>query len=844
MTNSITRNADDAARGVYHFLDVGALKYGECTLVRFGDIAVLIDGSHEKDFDGQDGYDSVPDQLREIFGHDAPFDISLLVVTHGHADHIGCLPALVSAGVIRPRFALITDQKLGFGRSQDDADAPDLRDERTRALAAALREEDASDLDDVALQDFIDTVKTVESKYRAMVRDLRNKGVRVIEYRGRSLPSELVELMRPTNMTLLGPSGDQLVLAASQIASTNKDAADAVSEALKRDAGLSDVRLYRSLIDLDAFDDVRNPRGSGMNCQSITLAFGPPGARALLAGDMQFTDPNVTGAADEVARLRQRVVAAGPYRLFKTTHHTSHNGQDDGLLSELGEPALVVHSGGLHDATHPDPGTLGMLKALRPRITFARTDRNGRITVRPHLDGLDAVQVTRGRLNNFTPNGEDPLVAEPAAPAAAAVPPARQGGAQVIIVNLPDHFVDLTVAGVQIRGGGTGPAPAPARPDDEPARRRTPVPAPPSIALAGGRALPRLLFVTNSERLAHNIGSDEAAVALSAIRAARQPLCDLATTPGDPARTVRALLRSDVNVAGVVILGGYDVVAAPIVDVLSPRLRRELGANADRDHDRFLVWSDEPFGDIDGDHIAERPVSRVPDARDATLFLTALQAKPPRPAQRFGVRNVARPFANDVWNSVSGDGGLEVSEDFLSTDVKPEHAVSSYQYFMLHGDAVDATEFTGETDVGGSTRAFTIDRVPRAFSGVVFSGCCWGALTVSERAVDAMPGRAPAPRVAERSIALSYLKAGANAFIGCTGAHYSGPDPDPDENYAAPLHEAFWKMLARFEHAASKALFGARQYYGALLAANRYQPLDQARRLKNRAQFTCLGLGW
>ena len=108
-------------RGIYHFLDVGATRYGECTLVRFGDLAVLIDGSHEGDFEPKAGHASIPEQLAEIFGHAPPFTITLLVVTHCHADHIGCLPRLVKEAVIKPSWALITDHKLGFGRVSSTA---------------------------------------------------------------------------------------------------------------------------------------------------------------------------------------------------------------------------------------------------------------------------------------------------------------------------------------------------------------------------------------------------------------------------------------------------------------------------------------------------------------------------------------------------------------------------------------------------------------------------------------------------------------------------------------------------------------------------------------------------
>src|SRR5918993_1907733 len=113
------RAQDAVGNGTYHFLDVGGLKYGECTLVEFGSIRILIDGSHDKDFEGQRGYRSIPDQLADILPGEPPYDITLVVVTHCHADHVGCLPDLVSHDIIRQRFALITDPKCGFGRTED-----------------------------------------------------------------------------------------------------------------------------------------------------------------------------------------------------------------------------------------------------------------------------------------------------------------------------------------------------------------------------------------------------------------------------------------------------------------------------------------------------------------------------------------------------------------------------------------------------------------------------------------------------------------------------------------------------------------------------------------------------
>lgn len=848
--------SDNPADSEYHFLDVGGQKYGECTLVRVGQFHMLIDGSHEKDFRGQAGYRSIPAQLEEIFGHPPPFNIDVLVVTHCHADHIGCLPALVSNDIVKPSWALITDPKLGFGRTRDDDNAVDLASDRTRALAAVLREEDVSDLPDRELEEFIDATASVESKYEGMVESLRRRNVDIVPYEGRAIPTALRRLLERHEIRLLGPSEEQLLLAAEQISLTNEDASDSVDSALSSDAGLSNVELYRRIVADDQTRDGGGSRGSAMNCQSITFACGPPGARVLLAGDMQFTEPGVRGADDEVARLRRLVTDLGPYRVYKTTHHTSHNGQDDDLLTALGNPPIIVHSGGLRDPGHPFPGVLKMLKARRARIKFARTDRNGHITVKPDLAAIeDALKISRGRLNDFTDNVVDDLASEETGTILPIVQQSVGSGAQVVIVNLPAGAVDMTVAGVRIvvRGaidaGGAGGDPQPEAKSREriaePARSRV-LASTTAINFADGRKLRPLLFVTDTGKLEANIGREEAAAATAAIKGAGHVICETGGSTRPAVELVRTRIRDNPNLTGIVILGGYDVVECPMVDVLSPDLRAALGSEANLDSDGFKVWCDEPYGDLDGDHVSERPISRIPDAHDSTLFLTALQARAVVPDNRFGVSNIERPFAKDIWRSISGAAPMKVSEKFLSSGVTASDTAGSLQYFMLHGSDSDATRFTGEFDGGGgSTRAFDIEKVPPKFSGIVFSGCCFGALTVSQKAAATRTAK-PVPRLPQRSIALSYLLAGANAFIGCTGSHYSGKKTDPDLNYASRLHTHFWELMPRLENGPAMALFAARRAFGDDISrrASTMDSLDVARRLKNRTQFTCLGLGW
>jgi beta-lactamase superfamily II metal-dependent hydrolase len=833
-------DGESRSKGLYHFLDVGDAKYGECTLVEFGEIRILIDGSHQQDFVGQRGHASIPAQLRSILGP-PPHDITLLVVTHCHADHVGCLPELVSHGVVRPRFALLTDPRMGFGRTQDhdalsgDALAP------ANMLAALLREEDATDLTDEELDRFIEDAITVESRYARFVRDLTYKGVDVSFHLGGPLKKALADALKPTGATLLGPNESQILYCAEQISTTNKEAEDAAAISDKLDRG-SLAELYRQIVGTGD-DAIRNPRGNGMNCQSITFAFGPPDARVLLAGDMQFSDPGVRGADREVAALRRAVVQAGPYKLFKTTHHTSHNGQDAEFLEEIGDPELIVHSGGLKDESHPYPRLLSMLSQRRG-ITFARTDRNGVITVDPTRDGPAAFRISEGRLNDFTPNlrPDEELPAKELLPAGSLPDPGR--GPQIIIVNLPPGPIDVSVGGVDIvvrqrseqsrqelRGTfGTGVTGLRLQEVD--------------VRVAPGRELSGLLFVTDPDKLAANIGRSEARRALQAIEASNAGLVTGAgPTLADKSRESIAKAR---GIDGVVLLGGYDVTPTRRRDVLGSTLRTELGKRVAKDGDQFLVWSDASYADLDGDALAEYPVSRIPDGRDAGLFLSALEAQPVLPRERFGIHNIARPFAKEVWSNLIGSREMNPCEHFSPGDIGSDDFGAPWHYLMLHGSDDDGTIFVGETETGeGYPTAITVDSIPVVFNGIVFSGCCWGALIADRKAVLAASD-SPPPRLPENSIALSYLKAGASAFVGCTGSHYSGPSVDPDENYAYRLHEAFWRHLPKVNGSAAKALFEAKQEYAQAIVdrPGPLDPLDTARRLKNLAQFTCLGLGW
>jgi hypothetical protein len=163
-----------------------------------------------------------------------------------------------------------------------------------------------------------------------------------------------------------------------------------------------------------------------------------------------------------------------------------------------------------------------------------------------------------------------------------------------------------------------------------------------------------------------------------------------------------------------------------------------------------------------------------------------------------------------------------------------------YVYLMLHGSYTDATAFHGEETPGGLA-AVRIENIPNVSGAVVFTGCCWGALPVDKPAVRASAQPVTA-RTPEDSIALRFLASGANAFVGCTGVHYSPIQP-PYQFFGGPLHAAFWRHVVDGA-APAEALFNAKKDYIAGMFHGCDDLIEHAIEYKILRQFTCLGLGW
>ncbi|GAB3227045.1 ComEC/Rec2 family competence protein [Spirosoma arcticum] len=386
-----------------HLLDVGTTKYGDCILITHNDHKILIDGAHPGD------RPRILPQLKKLLNQEPPFSINLLVVTHCHLDHIGDLPNMISRGDLKVDTALVADEKMGWGVGVDGSgptDALHLTDSN-KSVLYALREEDYSDLPDLEIAQFLDDALTLEDKYKGMLADLLSQGTDIIRY-GRDPDSKIAQLEQAfadLGLKVLGPTQDQLLICAEEIATTLGIVGDQLSEIFPADDSANDcVQLYKRFINVvhPVLIDDKSRDGAALNNQSIVLAFEVDGKRALLAGDMQLVDPENENLIPLIKELRKQIIDAGPYDFIKLPHHSSKNGFDKTLLAEWTPTQLFAHSGGINDPVHPDPVVLKLLDANHSQLQYARTDRNGLITV--NFQGQPQLIISRGKMNDFTVN--------------------------------------------------------------------------------------------------------------------------------------------------------------------------------------------------------------------------------------------------------------------------------------------------------------------------------------------------------------------------------------------------------------------------------------------------------
>lgn len=843
------------ARSQIHLLDVGRSQYGDCILCQIDDKWILIDGGHRADIRGSISHRSIPDQIRHIMGivADGEIHVDLLVVSHTHADHIGCLPELVEQS-LKADWALLTSPDLAW---------PDIEPADSHISAegahvySMLREEYCQYTDSASFEAALADASSLQRRYRGMIEKLRGDGTRVVLH-GEDNLGALEAAFSSIGMSVIGPSSAGIAACAHFLEAAGRDFL-AEADAVLAD-GTPPRWFYQNM--MDSWREKLQPDGlfgPVVNMQSSVITFDDGDHSFLFMGDSQLERPDVPGEAikDEVAAIRAELTRRSsikPFDFVKAGHHGSHNSIGPDVLADLGKGTvnfgLCTGSDSRH---HPSAKFLKALTDHSEDVVLGRTDSNGRVSFHFNAGAAD-IHVERGELNDrSSPEAQVTGVSAPAispahspppssspssmpppqpAPVPAIIPvPVTTGAPGPIEIRIPYNPATGLDISIQIKIGPSSPTEIQAASSEAP------------FQLAGGRTLPKLLFLTHSTALSRNVGKACVDQALAAIVKGRHTVLDISgypvTGPDAAAGLAREAFSADPELEGVVILGGYDVVPAADVDVY-PAGYPEDEKRKDPDH--FTVWTDNFYGDTDDDGIPEKPVSRIPDGKSATLLLGALAASPaPRSdtGRRHAIYNVKRPFALDVFNLIPGQGVSHASSPYSIANCSP--STGDYLYFMLHGHHDDASRFWGETSHSKPVEALRISDLQLNPGAVVFTGCCFGALPVQEVA-RGYEGGPVTPRTAGDSIALACLDQGALAYVGCTGVHYSPTLPPYDVGGGA-IHRRFWDGVSG-GMPPSQALFEAKKAMTFQMHAHSGEVRLQTLDMKHFHQFCLLGLGW
>ena len=311
-----------------HLLDVGASQYGDCLIIEYEGETILIDAGHRGDLTGSSGHRSIPEQMDVIFGSNArPHQFSLVVVSHAHADHVGCLPELFDSGIITTDWALLTDPDLAWSPGESVA-----ADHPTQRLFAALREEPRLDIATTdGLREFEADAVSLQVRYRQMVKQLKENGVTVVRH-GRDALKPLHERFAEIDLQVIGPSRAHVRECASLLGMLSDDMRTHGDTGALGDGEEGALQLYQQLArhwtqdGVDTVDDGLR-FGDVVNMQSIVLRLGREGRRFLLSGDSQLEKPRVSGEIGKanVANMIREIRRAAPYDFMKVGHHGSDN---------------------------------------------------------------------------------------------------------------------------------------------------------------------------------------------------------------------------------------------------------------------------------------------------------------------------------------------------------------------------------------------------------------------------------------------------------------------------------------------------------------------------------------
>jgi beta-lactamase superfamily II metal-dependent hydrolase len=472
-TEGVTDAASDTK---VHLLDIGSGKkhqYGDCLLCQFGDVSVLIDGGHRGD------EELVLGQLRTLLDQALPVTVSLIIVTHPHDDHIGCLPSLVAQGALKAEWALVCDPQYRWGNPGDTDTDFAGHDARVRGIVEAVLEHDRTGLDDDTLAGFIDNVSNLETSYRTMLRQLAEGGTTVVrEGTDADEQARLIHEFAPVGLEILGPSLEHLRESFRLIREGQSDMIDSFDSMVDSDfdSSANVANAYRELVSGGLTDSVPRNRGA-INLQSLVTRFEYKQRRFIFAGDMQFADEQVDSQMlkDSVREMRQRIRERAPYAFVKLSHHGSDNAFSSKTIADYGDTKLYGICCGNAPGSHPNPVVLKLLNKNRNTLDWVRTDRNGLVSI-TFGAGAPNIKLDHGQKDDPTPP-EQPVHPMPdtdvftdseAASTGVAGPPAggvggvgslAQGSDYTFTARVPPNATRLSVT-LDLKPGPTQFAPA------------------------------------------------------------------------------------------------------------------------------------------------------------------------------------------------------------------------------------------------------------------------------------------------------------------------------------------------------------------------------------------------
>lgn len=373
--------ADSTNAFSVYLLDVGRKQYGDAALCRFGEVSVFIDGAHRGNYEDEGSHRSIPKQLSYLLDQPGQTStVDLLICSHLHDDHIGCLPELVKFNRLRARFALVIDPIFRWGEA--GADVAVNASPAARALMEALSEEPRDDIAQDSFTELMADSETLYERYTRMLTTLEQRGTTVLRYGTDSIePLQAYLQGKSVGMEIIGPRERDLPICARHILDWQRDMLDRIESGLQADSVSDPLSIYREIVGQMFSADAPRSSGSFINLESLVVVFRYRQKNFLFTGDMQMADAETDDPDLREGReiLLSKIKDRAPYEFVKLAHHGSWNGFSEEVLSNLKNTTLLGLCTGSESGHHPAPTVLQLLRSHTDDLTWVRTDRNGQV---------------------------------------------------------------------------------------------------------------------------------------------------------------------------------------------------------------------------------------------------------------------------------------------------------------------------------------------------------------------------------------------------------------------------------------------------------------------------------